>query len=113
MSLRRGFTSRTSRSHTPAASCAASCPRSWPRASQRLLCSRTPTEDELSDLGALGSVRPFDDLLEGRTGHYVLQATDHDRCVLDEVGVALVGARAAVGGLQEASETGYSPLPIP
>jgi hypothetical protein len=43
-----------------------------------------------------GAVCRLDDLFQRGAGYYVLQAADHDRCVLDEVGVVLVGARAAV-----------------
>ena len=48
--------------------------------------------------GCLGSgaVCRLDDLFQRGTGYYVLQAADHDRCILDEVGVVLVGARAVV-----------------
>src|SRR5215204_7624314 len=65
-----------------------------------------------SDRCALGAVRPFDYFLKSGAGHYVLQAADNDRCVLDEVEVALVGARAAVEALQYAPEAVYAPLHV-
>src|SRR5215211_6556109 len=65
-----------------------------------------------SDRRALGAICPFDYLLQSGAGHYVLQAADNDRCVLDEVEVALVGARAAVEALQYAPEAVYAPLNV-
>src|SRR5215203_1064887 len=65
-----------------------------------------------SDRCALGSVRPFDYLLQSGAGHYVLQAAANDRCVLDAVEVALVGARAAVEALEYAPEAVYARLQV-
>src|SRR5215212_794585 len=60
----------------------------------------------------LPSVGAFDDLFEGCAGDDAFEAADHDRRVLDEVGVALVGAGATMEAFEDASQAVDTPFHV-
>src|SRR5215218_4750338 len=60
----------------------------------------------------VAAVHAFHDLFQGGAGDDAFEAPDHDRGVLDEIGVGLVGAGAAVEALEDAAQAIDAPFHV-